>query len=26
MGGGMGREMPFKVMIPGPAPERRGSR
>jgi hypothetical protein len=25
-GGAMGREMPFKVMIPGPAPERRGSR
>jgi hypothetical protein len=26
MGSTMGREMPFKVMIPGPAPERRGSR
>ncbi|KAI4962379.1 hypothetical protein J4E86_001413 [Alternaria arbusti] len=26
VGGAAGREMPFKVMVPGPAPERRGSR
>ncbi|KAG9194389.1 hypothetical protein G6011_04424 [Alternaria panax] len=26
VGGAMGREMPFKVMVPGPTPERRGSR
>ncbi|KAF1833843.1 hypothetical protein BDW02DRAFT_569594 [Decorospora gaudefroyi] len=25
-GGASGRDMPFKVMVPGPAPERRGSR
>ena len=25
-GGAAGREMPFKVMVPGPTPERRGSR
>ncbi|RAR09318.1 hypothetical protein DDE82_001829 [Stemphylium lycopersici] len=26
VGGSIGREMPFKVMVPGPTPERRGSR
>ncbi|XP_014557447.1 hypothetical protein COCVIDRAFT_37148 [Bipolaris victoriae FI3] len=26
MAGGIGREMPFKVMVPGPTPERRESR